>query len=177
MYVVADDPDCLVLYLPTDAPLGFAPGPWPTPSGSHPWDQGPGTRWQGHGVLHLQRPDDAYSVWAFWHGPERRFDGWYLNLQAPFVRTEIGIDTLDRELDIVTGIDGSWRFKDLDLLESCVAHGRFTRGEADAILAEGRRLARMLDVGDRWWGDEWARWMPEPEWMNPPALPQGWDRV
>ncbi|NIA26014.1 MAG: DUF402 domain-containing protein [Gammaproteobacteria bacterium] len=177
MYVIADRPDVLALYLSTDAELGFAPRVWPTANGRHPWDQGPETRWQGHGVLHLHRPDDAYAVWVFWHGPERRFDGWYLNLQAPFTRTEIGIDTLDHELDIVTGIDGSWRFKDLELLESYVDTGRFSREEVDAILAEGRRLGRMLDAGDRWWSDEWAGWVPESQWTIPPVLPQGWDWV
>lgn len=156
MYVLAYEPDCLVFYLPKDAPIGFAPGPWPKPTWLHPWDRGSETRW---------------------HGPERRFEGWYLNLQDPLVRTEIGIDTSDHELDIVTGIDGSWRFEDLELLESCVVYGRFSRAEADTILVEGRRLGRILDAGDRWWGDEWAPWAPEPEWTIPPTLPRGWDRV
>ena len=57
-------------------------------------------RWQGHGVLMLQRPGDAYAVWVFWHGAEREFRSWYLNLQEPFRRTATGYDTQDLELDI-----------------------------------------------------------------------------
>jgi predicted RNA-binding protein associated with RNAse of E/G family len=63
-----------------------------------------------------------------------------LNPQAPYTRTNIGIDTLDHELDIVVDLDGAWRFKDADLLETCVHHGRFSRAEADAITVEGQRL-------------------------------------
>lgn len=174
MYVVADSSDLLALYLPTDTELGFAPGIWPTGNGRHPWDQGSDTRWQGHGVLHLHRPNDAYAVWVFWHGPNRRFNGWYLNLQAPYERTALGIDTLDHELDIVVDLEGTWRFKDADLLESCVRYSRFSRAEADAILAEGHRLGRMLDDGHQWWDHEWSSWTPAPQWTIPPTLPNGW---
>ena len=48
----------------------------------------------------LQRPGDAYAIWHFWHGPEREFRGWYVNLQEPFRRTAQGYDTQDLELDI-----------------------------------------------------------------------------
>lgn len=177
MYVVADDPDLLALYLPGGSRLGFASGVWPTANGRHPWDRGPDTRWQGHGVLHLHRPDDAYAVWVFWHGPDRRFNCWYLNLQGPYKRTELGIDTLDHELDIVVDPDGTWRFKDADLLELCVHHGRFSRTEVDAIVAEGRRLAHMLDAGHQWWDDEWSLWTPKPEWTVPPTLLDGWEVI
>lgn len=176
MYVVADDPNLLALYLPTGAPLGFVHGDWPTPNSRHPWDQGPDTRWQGHGVLQMHRPDDAYAVWLFWHGPDRRFNGWYLNLQAPYERTEFGIDTLDHELDVLVDLEGGWRFKDADLLESCVQHGRFTQAEADSILAEGQRLGHMLDAGDQWWDNDWSRWTPPPQWKVPPTLLDGWAR-
>lgn len=174
MYVVADRDDLLALYLPGGSPMGFAQGEWPTPNGRHAWDDGPDTRWQGHGVLHLQRPGEPYAVWVFWHGPERRFEGWYLNLQAPFERTMIGIDTLDHELDIVVGLDGTWRFKDVAETEECVALGRFTRVEVDGITATGHGLAAMLDAGDRWWTDDWAEWSPPATMGRPPTLAPGW---
>ncbi len=174
MYVMDDNPDLLALYLPTDTELGFGPGTWPTPNGRHPWDQGSGTRWQGHGVVHLHRPNDAYAVWVLWLGPDRRCHGWYVNLQAPYKRTALGIDTLDHELDIVVDLEGAWQFKDADLLESCVSYGRFTREEADDILAEGHRLGRMLDNGYQWWDNDWSTWTPPPQWTIPPTLPSGW---
>lgn len=174
MYVVVDRPDLLALYLPSDSTLGFGAGSWPMPNGKHPWDRGPDSRWQGQGVLHLHRPGDAYAVWVFWHGSERRFQGWYLNLQAPFVRTEVGIDTLDHELDIIIDAEGSWRFKDAELMASCIEHGRFSPEEVGRIQAEGDRLGKMLDDGQQWWDSSWSTWAPPPALSGPASLPAGW---
>ncbi|MCB0087144.1 MAG: DUF402 domain-containing protein, partial [Caldilineaceae bacterium] len=42
------------------------------------------------------------------------FTGWYGNIEAPFVRTPLGIDTHDLALDVVATADGQWRWKDED---------------------------------------------------------------
>jgi hypothetical protein len=42
-----------------------------------------------------------HAIWVFWHGPQREFRGWYVNLQEPFRRTSLGVDTQDLELDIL----------------------------------------------------------------------------
>lgn len=169
--VVADEPHELAVYLQEGAPFAFPDGDWP--GGRHPWHGRGG--WEGHGVLMLQRPDDAVAVFAFWDGPERSFRGWYLNFQAPFRRTPVGIDTADHDLDI--WIEGdTWRWKDAELLDERVRDGRFTPAEVDAIRAEGERVAALLDRGERWWDEGWARWAPDPEW-TPAELPPGWDVV
>lgn len=169
--VVEDAPGLLAAYLPPGAPFGFPDGPWPG-DGRHPW-HGRGA-WTGHGVLMLHRPGERYAVWHFWDGPERRFAGWYLNLQEPFRRTRVGFDTQDLELDIwIPAPDGRWRFKDLELLEERVREGRFSAAEVDGILDEGRRLGAELDAGRRWWDDRWSRWQPDAEWQAAP-LPDGW---
>lgn len=87
MYVIQHTDDLLVLYLPENTPIGFGNGTFPTPDGGHPWNTGGDVRWQGHGILQLHRPDDAYSVWVFWAGADRAFRCWYLNLQAPMQLT------------------------------------------------------------------------------------------
>lgn len=174
VFVVEDEPDMLVTYLPEGAPFAFPAGDWPTPDGRHPWHGR--TAWQGHGTLMLQRPGEAYAVWHFWSGPEREFVGWYLNLQEPFRRTPIGYDTQDLELDIWVYPDGSWAFKDLELLPQRVAEGRWTEAKAAAIRNEGERLADRLSRGERWWPEQWATWTPDPTWMVP-ALPVGWASV
>jgi len=168
--VVEDAPELLAVYLPEGAPFAFPDGDWP--GGRHPW-HGRG-RWEGHGVLMLQRPDEAVAVFVFWHGPERAFHGWDLNFQAPFRRTPVGIDTSDHELDIWIETGGRWQWKDAELLEERVREGRFTPAEADAIRAEGHRVATALDRGERWWNESWARWAPDPAW-GPAELPAGWD--
>lgn len=170
--VVSDDEALLATFLPEGTPFAFPDGRWP--GGRHPWHGRAG--WEGHGVLQLQRPGDAYAVWVFWEGPDRELACWYVNLQEPFRRTAAGIDTYDQELDIVVEPDGSWAFKDVDELELRIREGRFTEAEAAGIRAEGERLAGELAAGRRWWDEAWAGWLPDPAW-GPTPLPEGWDVV
>jgi hypothetical protein len=163
----------LVTYLGEGAPFAFPKGKWPTPSGLHPWDEIKHTAWRGHGTLMVQRPGEAHAVWHFWKGPQRAFNGWYLNLQQPFRRTALGYDTQDLELDIWVPAKGPWSFKDRELLQQRVAEGRFTQAEADAILEYGIVLGERLERGERWWDERWASWSPPDSW-TPAALPEGW---
>jgi hypothetical protein len=170
--VVRDEPELLATYIASGAPFRFPPGPWPSPNGLHPWAGK--ERWHGNGVLMLQRPDEAHAVWVFWHGPERVFRGWYVNLQEPFRRTSFGYDTQDLELDIWIPADGPWQWKDEHLLDQRVREGRFTPAQAETARAEGRRVAAELDAGRRWWDQSWAAWTPDPEWPTPTFQPS-WD--
>jgi len=169
--VVRDDDELLASYIAAGAPFAFPPGPWPTADGLHPWHGK--ARWHGHGVLMLQRPGESHAVWLFWEGAERRFQGWYVNLQEPFRRTPLGYDTQDLELDIWVPAGGRWTYKDAELLDQRVRDGRFTAAQVAAIRAEGERIAAELDAGRRWWDDAWADWRPDPAWPVP-AFPQGW---
>jgi len=173
--IVEDSPKQLVSFTPTGSPLEFPEGDWPTPDGRHPWFGR--THWQGHGCLMLQRPGDSYAVWHFWHGPDRRFVCWYINLQLPFRRTEIGYDTQDLELDFVVYPDGRWHTKDADRIDQRVAEGRWTAEEAEGIRRIGREVAERLESGERWWPLQWRDWQPDPMWEVPTALPPGWHRV
>ena len=167
--VVEDTPELLALYMPEGSPFGFAADFFGAP---HPWSHH--DRWEGHGVLQLQRPGEVYAVWVFRHGPDREFRGWYVNLQEPFRRTRLGFDTQDLELDIVVGLDGSWRYKDDEKLEPWIDRGRWTAGEVAAIRREGASIGAELDAGRRWWSDEWAGWIPDQRWRVP-ALRADWD--
>jgi hypothetical protein len=164
--VVEDTPDLLVTYTPTGAPFRFPPGDWPTATGRHPWD-GKKDRWQGHGTVALHRPGDSYSVLVFWSGPKRDFSGWYLNLEEPFRRTELGYDTQDLELDIWLPREGGFQLKDDHVMEERVAEGRFTAEQIAATRAEAARIVEELDRDGRWWPDEWSSWEPEPGWPTP----------
>ena len=170
--VVADTPELLTTFIATGAPFGYGAGPWPTVNGRHPWH--PKAAWAGHGVLIAQRPGDAYAVWHFWEGDERRFRGWYLNLQAPLTRTAIGYDTQDHELDIVVLPSGEWSFKDDELMEQRVSEGRYSAAEVSEIRALGAHLGSMLDAGTTWWDPALVSWAPDPTWPTP-ALGAGWE--
>jgi hypothetical protein len=160
--VVDDRPDLLATYIAPGTQFAFPDGDWPSPDGRHPWHRR--QRWQGNGLLMLQRPGEAYAIWLFWHGLEREFRGWYVNLQEPFRRTVDGYDTQDLELDIWVPLDAPWKWKDDALLDQRVREGRFTRRQADEIRSEGSRIAADLDAGRRWWSDHWAGWTPDPGW-------------
>jgi Protein of unknown function (DUF402) len=160
--VVRDDPGLLATYVPEGTPFEFPEGSWPTSNGRHPWHGR--ERWKGHGLLMLQRPGDAYAIWLFWHGPEREFRGWYVNLQEPFRRNAQGYDTQDLELDIWVPLGARWEWKDDELLDERVREGRFTAVQAAEIRAEGARIAADLDAGRRWWSDDWASWTPDHAW-------------
>jgi len=169
--VVDDAPDLLATYIPEQAPFAFPPSADGRP---HPW-AGRG-HWSGHGVLVLRRPGEAYSVWHFWDGPERRFVGWYLNLEEPFRRTAIGYDTQDLELDVWIPTGEPWRFKDEEKLDERVADGRYTAEQVAATRTLGTAIGAMLDRGERWWGDRWTSFEPDPGWRAP-AFPDGWEEA
>jgi hypothetical protein len=164
--VVRDDPGLLATFTPTGAPFRFPAGP----SAVHAW-RGKQS-WHGHGVLMLQRPDEAHAVWVFWRGESRDFWGWYVNLQEPFRRTPFGYDTQDLELDIWVPAEGAWKWKDDELLEQRVQEGRYTAAQVAATREEGRRIAAELDAGRHWWDAAWAEWEPDPSWPTP-TFPNG----
>lgn len=172
--VVVDSPELLATYSPHGSAFHFPSGDWPTSDGRHPWHGNEG--WRGNGTLMLQRPGDRYAVWLFWSGPDREFRGWYVNLESPFARTEIGFDTRDLELDLVIAPDRSWTMKDVDLLWQRHEEGRFSIAEVRNILDLGASVGRMIDSGNWWWEDSWVDWRPDPLWKVP-EIPEGWHRV
>ena len=174
VYVVEDDDEQPVTYIPPGAEMGFLEGDWPTPDGKHPWHRK--TQWEGHGCLMVQRPGDHYAVWHFWTGPDRTFSCWYINLQAAFVRTEIGYDTQDLELDFVVSPDGSYVVKDLEVLDDRVTEGRFTSSLVGWVRDLGGQIETELAAGRRWWDPSWAAWVPPDAWRDAP-LRAGWSSV
>jgi Protein of unknown function (DUF402) len=171
--VVCDDPGLLVTYLPEEAPFGAVPG-WPRPGGIHPWAHR--ERWEGHGTLMLRRPGDRYSIWVFWHGSEREFECWYVNLEQPYRRSAIGVDSLDHELDLWSEDGVTWHLKDEEGITECVADGRFDEREAERIWADAAAFRTEYARDGPWWDLSWANWTP-PADLATPALPEGWELV
>jgi hypothetical protein len=133
------------------------------------------TPWVMHEVLELVRPDDPYAILGFWN-QEKKFVGWYVNLQEPMRRTTIGYDSRDRDLDVIVGEDlASWILKDEHELEWSVGMGFRTPEEATQIRADGDAVVEMVKNGQAWWG-AWRDFEPDPSWPIP-ELPDGWDRM
>jgi len=173
--VIEDSPEQLISYIPEGSPFGFPDGNWPTPDGKHPWSDR--SHWQGHGCLMIDKPENPYSVFHFWHGPEREFLCWYINLQEPIRRTDIGYDTQDHELDLIVYPDGRWELKDDELMDQRVLEGRWTEARVAQIRANGVQIADRLQKGERWWPLGWRDWRPDSMWEVPRDLPVGWATV
>ncbi|HKC78128.1 MAG TPA: DUF402 domain-containing protein [Gaiellaceae bacterium] len=171
--VVSDEPRLLVTYLPEQAPCGAVPG-WPRPDGVHPWAHR--SHWEGRGTLMLRRPDDRYSIWAFWEGDAREFACWYVNLEQPYRRSAIGIDTLDHELDLWSEDGRTWHLKDEDGVQECVTHSRFDEHEAERIWADAADFQVECERSGPWWDLAWAEWQPPADLVTP-SLPAGWELV
>ncbi len=180
--VVEDSPACIALYLaehtPIKRPIGTDGLPVPR-SRSHeprsrvPWQLGE-AHWVSTSVLWLARPGDAHAIGLFWQGPERRFLGWYGNLQAPLQRTSIGFDSADHALDVQIAPDRSWNWKDEDEFASVQQRGVISAAEAAAIRAEGERVIAAVEASHWPFNAGWEHWRPDPAWPIP-ELPPGWD--
>lgn len=158
VHVIEDRPDRLVTFITPGATFEFPDGDWPTPDGRHPW-YGRG-EWNGHGCLMVHRPRDHFAVWHFWDGPDRDFSCWYLNLQTELVRTPIGYDTQDLELDIIVKPDGTHEVKDAEVLDDRVAEGRYSAELVSWIRRYGDQLVERLEREGIWWDRSWAEWTP-----------------
>lgn len=127
--------------------------------------------WRGTHALRLLRPGTAHCLYLFWAEDDWEFRGWYVNLQAPFVRSALAFDTRDHALDVVVEPDGRWRWKDEDHLELATSLGAFTPDEAAAIRAEGERVL------EQWpFPTGWEEWRPNPTWQLP-TLPADWTHL
>jgi hypothetical protein len=132
--------------------------------------------WGRGSMLWLMPPGVAHAVHLWWHAPERRFGGWYINLQDPIRRTPLGVDFLDQHLDVVIDPDLSWRWKDEDEFTRAIEIGLLTAHQAAAIRAEAERVIGRIEARLPPFCDGWEEWQPDPRWLIP-TLPAGWDTV
>lgn len=184
MTVVEDNPDFCALYLAAGTPTKERKMPDGSPlSHGSPYAErhaathrvGDGL-WRENSVLQLTKPGEAHSFWAFWREADGEFLGWYVNLQAPLKRTELGFDTEDHVLDIWLEPGGDWTWKDEAELTEAVEVGRFTRREADAIRLEGERAVEKIEAGEWPLGAGWEDWRPGVGWVIP-DVSAGWERI
>lgn len=173
--VVADEPGQTMLFVPGRVSCGLPIGD----DGEElrlpdrPWhlevrDRG------ANPILSFAWPDTRYAVLR-WSTPEGA-PVWYVNLQDPLRRTPLGFDTVDHALDVLVGLDGTWRWKDEEELAEAVDLGLFTDEEAAAFRAEGQRAAARILDREPPFDHDWSGWRPDPSWPTP-SLPEGWEWV
>ncbi|HUP86734.1 MAG TPA: DUF402 domain-containing protein [Acidimicrobiales bacterium] len=123
------------------------------------------------GVLTIVLDGAAFSVQRLLgsHGGAD-VSGWYINLQDPLVRTELGFDTMDRQLDIVVSADlQTWSLKDEHVLQDALRTGLHAVQDHEAVLKARDDAIRLVESGHPLF-NEWRGWLPPESW-EPPTLP------
>jgi Protein of unknown function (DUF402) len=171
--VVEDDPDQVMLYIPVGA-RWFAP----VRDGRRLKIQQPDFelaefRNDDLHVLSFAWPDTLAAV-LLQFGPDWSPLRWYVNLEDPLRRSEIGFDTLDHKLDVILELDGSWRWKDEDELAEAIRLGLIDPGREPELRAAAERAVRRVVGREPPFDRDWTAWRPDPSWRTP-ELPGGWE--
>jgi hypothetical protein len=123
--------------------------------------------WRHTHRLIVSRPGQAHAVFLKWKAPSWEFVEWYVNLQAPLRRTEVGFVTEDHYLDIRVRPDRSWSWKDEDELDLAVSLGRISPDAAREIRREGERAIVDIEAGRFPFDDSLLSWRPDGTWPIP----------
>jgi len=176
--VVADDADGLVVWLAPGTPVTVAALPDGRPVRSVGTDrvfrEGRSLRtasWSGLGLLMIAPTGTPWSLWRF-TAPDDR-PSWYVNLEDPHCRDEVGVLTQDHVLDLVVEPGGRVLTKDADELEAAVQAGRFTAHDAARITADAAAATAEVAAGRSPFDGSWDAWTADPAWplpVLPPAL-------
>ena len=178
-FVVRDDPDLLVLFLPIGnrwmaADVRDRDDLIRTKSTAATWDLVERTWTQMH-VLSFAWPGTAeHAVLHFWDEawvPRT----WYVNVERPLERFPVGFDTLDEDLDVLIEPDRSaWRWKDEDDVALGVELGLYSPADVERFHVEGARGRDRVLEREPPFDQDWSAWRPHPSW-GIPELPDGWD--
>ena len=132
--------------------------------------------WNGGGALYISKPGEPYMIIGFRNDDNTEFQRWYVNLQDPLIRTRLGFDYLDMELDIE--IDKSlseWHWKDEDKFKDLVAKGIISEPKAGNLRKVGKDIANNI-VNEPSIITSWIGWTPSSDFSIPP-IPNDWDNI
>lgn len=172
--VVEDSCDRIALFLREGTPLRWTTG---LQALTFPGTAPETRRWQSTNVLMLvEPPQAAHSTWLMWSATSGAFLGWYVNLQRPLTRTELGFDTWDQSLDIVVSPRLTWCWKDEDEFMEVQRLGILDATEAAAVRAEAQSVIKRIDGRQAPFSADWPSWRPNPHWPSP-RMPANWSMV
>ena len=126
--------------------------------------------WTDYSVLRVYPPGRWWSVWVFFHGETGDFEGWYVNIEDPHVRTDHSTRSRDHVLDVWVEPDRAVERKDEDELVLAVEQGRYTPAEAEAITAVAGEVESVIGAWGSPFCDGWESFSPDPDWPMP-SLP------
>lgn len=124
-----------------------------------------------HDTIRFYIPDTFYSV-SFFYDEQWMLKSYYGNLEAPFARTPIGIDTRDYALDIVATPEGQWRWKDEAEFARRLEVDIDSAEHQARVRAAGEELVRCLEQGKFPFYQDWR--FEIPKHLSGPNLPPTW---
>jgi hypothetical protein len=186
--VVADTPELVVTWLPLDTPVLNGVSDLSANhdgSKSHlnvdtitskSWTMAE-RNWHTSGTLRLKNPRSMWSLWVCWEPEMAEVRGWYINIDAPYLRTRLGFDTWDMFLDVVVNPDRkTWRYKDEDEFAEAIEADIFTELEAQDVRDTAARALQTIVENRRPFSDAWGIWRPDQLWQIP-QIPSDWEDV
>lgn len=174
--VVEDSDDWLALWMPVGTRvkcLDLKDRARPVPDQIH--GEHPTLPFRRGEVLRLMRPGQLSSIWLHWGtGPDRPFLGWYVNIEAPYERTPIGVDTSDLSLDLVVWPNLTYEWKDEHLEQRLVDLDIHTPEENRLIRLEGERVIADVEARRPPFDGAFLDWRPPSTWTTP-EVHEGWE--
>ena len=125
-----------------------------------------------HHTLRIYLPNTYYSIW-FFYDEQGVFTSYYGNLEAPFLRTPIGIDTRDYGLDIVANTKGEWQWKDEDEFAKRLEVNIDSLKHQANIRMAGEDFIYRLEQNEFPFNQNWQNWSV-PKEQHLPTLPETW---
>lgn len=171
--LIEDSEHYIALYQPHGAPIRRRTGRRGGPRGSILKDGWNGAheerKWNGQPSVRVHPAGRPYAVIRAWDALAQRFDGWYVNLELPWLRSPLGYDSRDLVLDIVAENDLSvWHWKDDEHLSWSIDQGILTAGQATWIREAGWAAASDLESRRDVFDERlWKRWTPDDLWSTP----------
>lgn len=132
--------------------------------------------WRRLRVLKLMRPGDYYATWVCWKHDTNEFVGWYVNFQTPFVRSPIGFDTFDLEIDLNVSPDLTWQWKDETEYYEGIRWGVISSETAHEVENARAQILSLVEARSWPFDGGWLSWKPDKKW-EPPQLSASWDSV
>lgn len=174
--VVRHDERSIVLFMPRGSTLKARTGRYGGPRDRMllEWDGGyhDGV-WKNTNVLMFHRLGDAHSFWLARDDATSALAWWYVNLEEPWRSTSIGFDSRDNLLDLWSGPDGTWHWKDEDELAWAIVEGWVAPQREAELRAEGERAIERFKRRDPPLDEPWIDFQPDPGWSIP-MLTDAW---
>ena len=132
--------------------------------------------WKGGGAIYISKPHEPYMIIGFMNDGNSEVERWYINLQDPLRRTDLGFDYLDMELDVEINKDLSqWKWKDEDQFDELVSNGIIPLSKSIELRKIGQNIATSV-INKESIIEKWKDWVP-PFDLTIHNIPDNWNII